>query len=212
MSQAVFVFYSTESRRSEEFVRQTLAVCESVDGFKFGSPGETVDPADISLDQNSTVELSWQGGAGDVSITFTYKPRPESFLEVFTRREMLLPEGGEGEYEGLTGAVMELVRALAIEHNPYYVMSPDLEKIMGTDPADVTPMKGEFELERIPWFGVYSSSLIEDLGGREHVLETPAWRVEELDTGSILIIRTRTPWADLGRDHPVNRHLLGAVS
>ncbi|WP_226013285.1 hypothetical protein [Halomicrobium salinisoli] len=208
MSQAGFAFYSTESRRSTDLVRRTFEICESVDGFEIGPPDETVEPDDFSLKKGGGFELYWQNGPGRVSVGFKDESFPEHFISIFIQRHIFFPEDDEGEYEGLTSAVMELVRALAIEHNPYYVVSPNPEPEVGPDPVDVMPTTAEFELGRIPWFGVYSSSLIDELGGREHVLETPAWHVEELETGSILLIRTRAPWAYLGRDHPVDRYLL----
>lgn len=209
MEQASFAFHSTDPRRSRELITKTLEVCESIDGLEFGSSTEQIQPEDFSVDEPDGFELYWQNGSGTVSIGFNYKPIPEHFLDIFTQRKFFIPDDDEGEYEGLIGAVVELVRQLAIEHDPYYVVSPDLELGMGVHPTDVMPTTTDFELGRIPWFGVYSPPLIEDLGGREHVLATPAWRVEELPTGSILLIRTRAPWAQLGRDHPVDRHLLG---
>lgn len=209
MARAGFGFYTTDVRDAEDLVRRTLDICKSSSGFEIGAPDETVEPEQFFSDEGGAFNLDWQDGPGRVSVTFTHGTLPETFLELSTRREVFVPEDGEGEYQELTGAVVELVRKLAVEHGPYYVVSPDQEIELGSDPTHVMPMTTDFELERIPWFGIYSEALIEDLGGRDHVLETPAWHVEELDTGSILVIRTRAPWAKLGRDHPVDRHLLG---
>lgn len=207
MNQASFAFYSRDPRGARELIDQTLEICDTVDGFELGPPSETVESKDFSVDEGAGFQLYWQNGPGRVSVGFNYKEIPEHFLDISTRREIFVPDDDEGEYTGLIGAVVELVRALAIKLDPYYVASPDLELIQA-DPTEVMPTTTEFELERIPWLGVYSSSLIDELGGREHVMSAPAWRVEELETGSILLIRTRAPWADLGPDHPVDRHLL----
>lgn len=208
MARARFGFYRTDLQEFDKLVRRTFEVCNSINGFELQPSSETSALEEFSSDEGGVLTLYWQDGPGRVSVAFTYDSIPETFLEISTRREIFVPEDDEGEYEELTGAVVELVRRLAIEHDPYYVMSPDMEIAMGADPTDVMPMATDFELERIPWFGVYSPSLIEDLGGREHMLETPAWHVEELETGSILLIRTRAPWANTGRDHPVDRYLL----
>lgn len=208
MSRVWFGFYRTEPWRSKELVRQTLGICRSIDGFGLGPPNKTVGPEDFAVDESGAFDLYWQDGSGRVSVGFIYDAMPKCFLDISMRRQIFVPDDEEGEYQGLTGAVLELVRALAIEYEPYYVMSPNPEPEIGPDPTDVIPMTTKFELERIPWFGVYSTSLIDDLGGRDHVMGAPAWRVEELETGSILLIRTRAPWAHLGRDHPVDRYLL----
>lgn len=42
----------------------------------------------------------------------------------------------------------------------------------------------------MPWLTVLSEQLVADFGGYKHVLETPAWRVEELDSGHVLIVLT----------------------
>lgn len=208
MNRMVFTFYRTELRSFDEIARSTFEVCNSIDGFEVEPSGEVSELEEFTPEEG-LLRLYWKDGPGDVSVAFPYEPIPDSFLEISTRRTVFFPETDEGEYEGFTGAVVELARQLAIEHEPHYVVSPDLEMEMGVDPTDVIPMTTDFRLERIPWFGVYSPSLVENLGGREHVLNTPAWRVEELDTGSIMLIRTRTPYANTGRDCPVDRHLLG---
>lgn len=182
MDQAVFTFYSIEPRPFDELVRRTFGVCKSVAGFDVRLSGEASEIDDFSPDEGGVLGLSWQEGSGDVSVAFICESLPDSLLEISTRRSVFFPKDDEGEYEGLARAVVELVRKLAIGHDPHYVMSPELEIKMGVDPTDAMPTTTDFELERIPWFGVYSQSLIEKLGGREHVLETPAWRVEELDS------------------------------
>lgn len=39
-----------------------------------------------------------------------------------------------------------------------------------------------------------SESVVEQFGGRDHVLETPAWRVDELETGHVLIVLRGHPY------------------
>ena len=66
------------------------------------------------------------------------------------------------------------------------------------------------ELKRIPWVVVLSSERIEELGGRVHVRETPAWKVEELETGHIVIVRSNNPLEPTEKPTAApERHLLG---
>lgn len=46
------------------------------------------------------------------------------------------------------------------------------------------------QIERIPWATVLSGQLVEEFGGYERVLATPAWQVDELESGHVLIVRT----------------------
>lgn len=48
-------------------------------------------------------------------------------------------------------------------------------------------------VSKMNWLAVFSESVIDDLGGRKRVLNTPAWRVEELDSGHIMVIKTDNP-------------------
>lgn len=74
----------------------------------------------------------------------------------------------------------------------------DAEFVCGENLAsldDVLPMEHPRveQIERVPWLVVLSEPLVADFGGKERVLQTPAWRVEELDTGHVLIVRTDNP-------------------
>lgn len=70
--------------------------------------------------------------------------------------------------------------ALMVGPNPYQGLQPSERPISEN-------------IQRVPWILALSESVIEDLGGRDHVLETPAWRVEPLSTGHIIIVKTNNP-------------------
>jgi len=48
-------------------------------------------------------------------------------------------------------------------------------------------------IQDIGWITVLSPQMIESLGGREYVLDTPAWYREELSTGHIMILTADNP-------------------
>lgn len=63
-------------------------------------------------------------------------------------------------------------------------------------------------VDRLSWITVLAPSSVEELGGRDRVLATPADRVDELETGHVLVVKTATPF---GYDHEtdiVDRYLL----
>ncbi|MFC4406041.1 hypothetical protein [Haloarchaeobius iranensis] len=62
-------------------------------------------------------------------------------------------------------------------------------------------------IQEIGWLTIMSESTVEDFGGFDHVLDTPAWCVQRLDTGHVMIVKsdrpvapTKTPSAELA-DH-----------
>jgi hypothetical protein len=82
----------------------------------------------------------------------------------------------------------------------------------GLLPETFYPINRLTDIERLPWLGVYADPLIEQFGGQERVLNTPAWKVEELDNGSILIVLMREPWGEQRAKYldrqPADRYLL----
>ena len=49
-------------------------------------------------------------------------------------------------------------------------------------------------LESLPWLTVFSKKMVEELGGYERVLNTPAWRVEKLASSHVLLVRGDNPF------------------
>jgi len=49
-------------------------------------------------------------------------------------------------------------------------------------------------LESLPWLTVFSEKMVEELGGYERVLDTPAWRVEKIASGHVLFVRSDNPF------------------
>ncbi|WP_159077145.1 hypothetical protein [Halococcoides cellulosivorans] len=54
------------------------------------------------------------------------------------------------------------------------------------------------ELSRLPWVSVFGEEWYRHLGGRDRLLETPAWETRELSTGAVLIRRTELPPTGVG--------------
>lgn len=182
---------------------------------------EEYEPLDSALpepNEKNNVTLYWDKPDDDsvvqVRYTFDEPDRDgsgvDSILSLRTSASGLVPSGdAESEYTGFPATLIDLVRELAVEFDPSYVTTYNSQHWRdGPSPKAVLPEAVPIEFERLPWLGVYSERLVEQFGGRAHVLETPAWAVEELDTGAALVIKTRRPWADGWSDHPVDRHLL----
>lgn len=71
-----------------------------------------------------------------------------------------------------------------------------------TDPSD-------HEMNALPWILLLSEPWIAHCGGREHVLDTPAYDVSSLETGSLLVRTTKRPDPDGCRNDTGFEHLFG---
>ncbi|WP_230458832.1 hypothetical protein [Haloarcula sp. K1] len=140
---------------------------------------------------------------------------PDSYLDISTAASNLATESSdrpESEREPFKADYIELLSALVVEFDPLYLAVINTTQVTtGPPPKTCHPSGVPVELERLPWLGVYSEPLIEQFGGRQRVLDTPAWMVEELENGSILIVTTRIPWEDYGSKHPADRYLLDGM-
>lgn len=90
-------------------------------------------------------------------------------------------------------ALLETVRELVVLTNPEYawgMLRVGQNPHKGLRPTD-RPISDN--VDRFGWVTVLAEPIIADFGGRDHVLDAPAWSVEELETGHILIVRTDNP-------------------
>lgn len=207
------LFYSTERLDDEELVEPTLSVCAEL-GFA-GKSTTPVDPDEVTLVDGSGTSVYADGR--QVRLNFDLEgadEKPiESVLTISAAANGMVSADADpdDEYTGFAHDLVELIRKLTLELDPIYVATFNTHFAPGIpSPETVLAFDVPIDLERIPWLGVYSEPVIEQLGGKEHVLETPAWKVEELENGSILIITTRTPWRGYHSKLPADDHLLGA--
>ncbi|MGZ3457879.1 MAG: hypothetical protein ACXU86_05160 [Archangium sp.] len=87
---------------------------------------------------------------------------------------------------------MSLVRALASRLPLSYGLAhSDTDQFLDTDPEHPGPPIPP-RVERMHWLNVYGPHLVETIG-RERVLSTPAFLVEELPHGAVLVLTRPTP-------------------
>ncbi|PSQ28621.1 hypothetical protein BRD03_02730 [Halobacteriales archaeon QS_9_68_17] len=125
---------------------------------------------------------------------------------------------GEGRYtrekvQKRVESITDLVGGLAEVVEPEYVYGVLL---VGMNPHRGLKPTGRpisENVERLPWISVLSDTIIEDFGGRKRVLDTPAWRVEELETGHVMIVKTNNPIDPTeGPSVSIDRYLLDGES
>ncbi|MEY7849778.1 hypothetical protein AB7C87_11350 [Natrarchaeobius sp. A-rgal3] len=87
--------------------------------------------------------------------------------------------------------IVDAIAALAVETDPWYVggwMHPHY----GLDPyPDGKPP--ESGVERLGWIAVFGEAFHDRFGGRQRLLETPAWNVRDLESGVVLVRRGDLP-------------------
>lgn len=116
-----------------------------------------------------------------------------STKDVFTQVDMNKTDYERKRIQERVLIILELVRHLAALADPTYGwsflmigQSPD----SGLRPTD-RPISEN--IDQFGWLTVLDDSLIESFGGREHIRAAPAWSVEELESGHMMIVRTDNP-------------------
>lgn len=209
-----FEFYDTEIPPSD-LPERALSICSEI-GFQdlSGSPCTAVLEDENLFDGHPT-NIYWEEPDSITNIQVLLSFR-EDFSEevnsILKLRPEHLGESTDGDddarYTGFRETFVNVVCRLAVAFDPALVTSYHSHYFTNEPSAvEVIPQETPIKLGHLPWFGIYGEELLEQFGGRERVLQTPAWRVQELETGSVLIIKTREPWGNYGRDQPADRFL-----
>lgn len=160
-------------------------------------------PAPESLDDNHEgkpgVDLGWPFMPVDVTVHHDNnwdeleRALTVSFDAGALQSSTWSTQESEAHRDEFVDTVIDFVCSLAVSNDPEYVAAHDP---VATDSDPVIPTTRPIidDINRLPVLGIYSRDMVETLGGRERVLETPAWRVEELDNGQILVITDEPPW------------------
>ncbi|MDS0261028.1 hypothetical protein NDI56_16635 [Haloarcula sp. S1CR25-12] len=165
---------------------------ESIDASDQGKPGVT---------------LSWPFKEVDVAIHYDNDWDELERALTVTLFSGALQSSGLEHPDEFVDSVIDLVCSLAESNDPEYVAA---HNAVSTDSDPVIPTTRPIldDIDRLPTLGIYSRDMVDVLGGRDRVLETPAWRVEELDNGQILIITEEPPWYHGGGTANATRFLL----
>lgn len=146
----------------------------------------------LRLDEVTTVSVtlnlgeSWDWNDPRLILSFWTKPLQRSGTEQGT------PDSSESvrdRTETILGLVIELVKLT----EPEYVWS-----MLNAGPqpdAGLRPTSRPIadNISRLSWVTVFSEQIVANLGGRDRVLETPAWRVEPIDDSHLIVITTDNP-------------------
>jgi hypothetical protein len=126
------------------------------------------------------------------------QPNPELYIYVAVRPLSFFKEAERCR------DFVDMVRAWASHHPVTYATANSLaDNLLADAPHfgrdEQTSLRDGFDkLYELSWLNVFGPKLVESVG-RERMLSTPAWRVEELPTGSILLVTWPT-LADFATD------------
>lgn len=176
---------------------------ETVDhefGRNAGDPNDGDTSSDLS---NIATEIS-EAGEGTVTLWYNGIEFKLSF-HVQSGQEWHIPKinakfwrvnitpnkklTGEGAQDRINH-FLKAIKSLTTEFDPEFAYCDILDRIEQVYPEE-RPIADQ--IEYIPWVTVLSPQLVEEFGGYERVLATPAWQVEELKSGHVLIVRTDNP-------------------
>ncbi|MFC6756889.1 MULTISPECIES: hypothetical protein [Haloarcula] len=154
---------------------------ESLDAKHEGKPGVTLSWPFMPVDVTVHYDNDWDELERALTVSFDAGALQSSTWD------------SEAHRDEFVDGVIDLVCSLALSNDPEYVAA---HNPVSTDSDPVTPTTRPVldDIDRLPVLGIYSRDMVDTLGGRGRVLETPAWRVEELDNGQILIITDEPPW------------------
>ena len=213
---ASVVFYDTAPPDRRVVIDDVIAVCTD---YEFTGPNDERMPSAFEI-KSGPVELhqSNDTGIGAKTLYLTFgdengQTTPEPFLDLGISAEHLVPDEDEDTESEFLDTFIDMIRELVEELSPEFVTSFNtwvMDGEAGPTPYTVLPesVSRAPDIDRVPWLGVYADPLIEQFGGRERVRNAPAWLVEELDTGAILVVTTRMPWEGYRDEQPVDRYLL----
>ena len=176
----------------------------------FSQSDATADQITVEYDDITTVRIrlnrgeKWDWNEPTVIVSFWTMPLQTNVNvnpDQHTRSKV------QQRVDAIVGLLLDIVELV----NPAYAWSM---LSIGTRPdRGLRPMERPIidDIARMSWLTVFSEELVEDLGGHDHVLETPAWRVETLESGHIVVIATDNPTdpeyepASAPEDHLLNR-------
>lgn len=169
---------------------------------KFGGIEEVANS--ISKNSIGAIELLWYEYI-DFSIYINLESRrvgidiPHitlSFDAVYFKEDE--DENSPHFYKTNVNKTIELSKELYKSTNPAFVGGE------ADNPDEYTPMPTKGELDKgiikdILWFNIFPPKFVRKIG-REKLLSAPAWKVEELDDGGILLVLTEHPFYSFAFD------------
>lgn len=123
----------------------------------------------------------WNGKSLMISVEarlFDYAEKNKKDLKLFVR-----------SIEKLTKELSIIVDAAFVTSHPSLVTD---EYMLGIYP-EAQPIAEN--ISNIPWLGIYNPETVEALGGVDRFMNAPAHRVEQLETGHVMVVATEDPFA-----------------
>lgn len=207
-------YYLLDNPVEEEFVRNLIRTCLDIgctttqdgrtDICKYGGTdtgtSRTTEKTEVAVDSLSSsgtgrIELWYQDLRFDLELNrgSPYVPNVPYFsLMIWSRQFESYGDDADSEIRDRVGQFLDIARPLAELAEPTYAYG-FIEKY---EPEDVCPTERDIRegtIENIFWINVVSEPAITKLS-EEQLLSAPAWTVEKLPTGAILLVVNDSPW------------------
>lgn len=207
-------YYLLDNPVEERFVRNLIRTCLDIgctttqdgrtDICKYGSADtgvlRTTEETEVAVDSlaacgTGRIELWYKDIRFDLELNreSPYVPDVPYFsLMVWSRQFESYGDDADAEIQNRVGQFLDIARPLAELAGPTYAYG-FIEK---HEPEDVSPTERDIRegtIEDIFWINVFSEPAITKLG-EEQLLSAPAWTVEKLSTGAILLVVNDSPW------------------
>lgn len=169
------------------------------------------------------IEKVLQSGGGTVTIGFrdlnirvryfskeVAKSEPQLSIGVWASQFKIWEDSTEDGTRSRTEQFVSFVRLLSETFNPLYAFG-GIERNEGLE--QMLPPLDQLkrgEVKRLFWLNVFSPTAIERLG-RDQILSAPAWNIEELKNGHVMLVisdnpvHPSEPWQEAGKC--VSEHL-----
>lgn len=89
--------------------------------------------------------------------------------------------------------VLSLVEEMVLLVAPEFVWSGILDEVI-IEARKPSGQPISDTISELGWITVISEHNLEQFGGREHVLATPAWRLDELESGHVMLVLGENPF------------------
>lgn len=208
------MYFLLNAALQDDFVRSLTQKCfdigctttqdDRTDICKYGSADtgtlRTTEETEVAVDSLSSsgtgrIELWYQDLRFDLELNrgSPYVPDVPYFsLMIWSRQFESYGDDADAKIRDRVGQFLDIARPLAELAKPTYAYG-FIEKY---EPEDVCPTERDIRegtIENIFWINVVSEPAITKLS-EEQLLSAPAWTVEKLPTGAILLVVNDSPW------------------
>lgn len=183
--------YDVVPADSDRVTHRDVPLSDAVDDLSMAPAGDITlwyDEAEetrLKLRLRGDADSDWRSAKLEIDFqTVPIDPSFETEDVSYTRAEV----------QERVETIYSLAVALAERFEPNYVWSEISTRGGWVSDQRPTERPMDEDIDWLGWITVLSPDLVEQFGGREYILDAPAWGVEELDSGHVVIAAEDHPF------------------